>query len=164
MRHLKSIIAVGLAIGFSGDCAVAGDPSDRPGMGAIPYQDKDGTWGTMFRTWAPNATSVSVAGSFNGWSSTQYFLSSEGDGVWSMEIPLLPAGEEYQFIIRQPGVSYWRNDPYARQLTQSDGVSIIYDSEAFVFETVDFVTPAFNDWVIYEMHVGTFSGGVGGSL
>ena len=149
---------------LGGTNALAGDGSDRPGMGAIPFQDKDGAWGTMFRTWAPNATSVSVAGSFNGWSSTQFFLTSEGKGVWSMEIPFLSAGEEYQFIIRQPGVSFWRNDPHARELTQSDGVSIIYDPEAFVFKTTDFVAPAFNDWIIYELHVGTFNGGVGDSL
>ena len=142
---------------FVGASALAGDPSDRPGMGAIPFQEKDGNWGTMFRTWAPNATSVSVAGSFNGWTSTQFFLSSEGDGIWSMEIPFVGPGEEYQFIIRQPGASYWRNDPHARQLTQSNGVSIIYDPDSYVFKTTDFQTPPFNDWIIYELHVGSFT-------
>ena len=142
---------------------LAGDPSERPGMGALPYEDS-GAWGTTFRTWAPNASSVSVAGSFNGWASTQFFLYNEGGGVWSLDIPAVVAGDEYQFIVRQPGVSYWRNDPHARVLTQSDGVSIVYDPAAFEFSTTDFSTPSFNDIVIYEMHVGTYSGSVGASL
>ena len=136
------------------------DVSDRPGMGATPYIEKDGAWGTTFRTWAPNANSVSVAGSFNGWSSTQFFLTSEGEGVWSMDVPFVGVGDEYQFIVRQPGLSLWRNDPYARRVTQSNGVSIVYDAEAFEFQNTDYQTPSFNDWVIYEMHVGTFDGSV----
>ncbi len=133
-------------------------------MGAVPYEDDDGAWGTTFRTWAPNASSVSVAGSFNGWSSLQYFLYQEDNGVWSLDVPFVGEGEQYQFIVRQPGVSHWRNDPHARLLTQSDGVSVIYDPNAYEFQTTDFITPPFNEWVIYELHVGTFSGGVGDSL
>ena len=38
-------------------------------MGAIVYADANGT-GVTFRTWAPNATTVVVKGSFNGWGST----------------------------------------------------------------------------------------------
>jgi 1,4-alpha-glucan branching enzyme len=43
--------------------------STRSGVGAIPYQVGPGNYGVTFRTWAPNASSVFVAGSFNNWSS-----------------------------------------------------------------------------------------------
>ena len=43
--------------------------SARPGWGSTPYHDAAGT-GVTFRVWAPNATSVSVPGQFNGWSQT----------------------------------------------------------------------------------------------
>ena len=165
MRIKPNSIVLGLLSGalFISPLANA-DVSDRPGMGATPYIEKDGAWGTTFRTWAPNANSVSVAGSFNGWSSTQFFLSSEGEGVWSMDVPFVGVGDEYQFIVRQPGLSLWRNDPYARRVTQSNGVSIVYDAEAYEFQNTDYQTPPFNDWVIYEMHVGTFDGSVASSL
>lgn len=43
----------------------AGAQSSRSGIGAIPYADAGGT-GVTFRTWAPNASSVTVKGAFNG--------------------------------------------------------------------------------------------------
>ena len=57
--------------------------SARPGMGAIPYADAGGT-GVTFRTWAPNATAVSVHGSFNGWGSTPLVQEATG-GLWSVD-------------------------------------------------------------------------------
>ncbi|MDG1978544.1 MAG: hypothetical protein P8I44_08265, partial [Phycisphaerales bacterium] len=60
-------------------CASA--QSARPGPGASLYDDDEGE-GTTFRTWAPNALSVSVAGSFNGFNPDTHLLGSEGDGWW----------------------------------------------------------------------------------
>ena len=53
--------------------------SARPCIGAVPYQVGTAR-GVTFRTWAPNASAVSVAGSFNNWSTTAHQLSSEGNG------------------------------------------------------------------------------------
>jgi len=39
--------------------------STKPGVGAIPFNLGSGNLGVTFRTWAPNATSVSVGGTFN---------------------------------------------------------------------------------------------------
>ncbi|MBI4866909.1 MAG: hypothetical protein HY816_08145 [Candidatus Wallbacteria bacterium] len=56
--------------------------------------------GIRFQLSAPLARRVSIAGSFNGWSSGRHLLSDpEGDGVWSIDLPL-PAGEhEYLMLI-----------------------------------------------------------------
>src|SRR5258708_12336955 len=62
--------------------------SGRPGMGSIPYADASGT-GVTFRVWAPDATSVTVPGSFNGWTPTANpFVKQPGaSGLWSRHPP-----------------------------------------------------------------------------
>jgi len=57
-------------------------------MGAIPYPG-----GTAFRVWAPFATHVAIAGSFNHWSETAHPLGHEGGGIWSPEVPGAGIGE-----------------------------------------------------------------------
>ena len=47
-------------------------------------------------------------------------------------------------------------DPYARQVTNSIGNSIVYDPDAFDWGDDAFVMPSWDDLVIYEMHIGTF--------
>ena len=69
--------------------AVVGKPlssgaasSSRPGMGSIPYSG-----GVTFRVWAPNATKVTVEGTFNGFSTTATPLFSEvTNGNWSVDV------------------------------------------------------------------------------
>ena len=51
------------------------------GMGALPFAG-----GASFRVWAPFATNVCVAGSFNGWSMTANPLTQEGNGYWSTDV------------------------------------------------------------------------------
>jgi 1,4-alpha-glucan branching enzyme len=50
-----------------------------------------------------------------------------------------------------------RNDPRARLLTSSVGESVVYDDGAFDWQDDAFTMPAWNDLVIYELHVGTFN-------
>jgi 1,4-alpha-glucan branching enzyme len=127
--------------------------SSRPGWGATPYADAGGT-GVTFRTWAPNAASVTVAGSFNGWNTGSLPLISEGGGVWSRDITTAAVGHPYKFVING---TLWRRDPYSKQL-EGTGTrnSIIHNAAAFAWGTNDFVMPPPNELVIYEMHIGAF--------
>jgi 1,4-alpha-glucan branching enzyme len=50
-------------------------PSERLGMGAIPYER-----GTTFRVWALHADQVYVTGTFNDWSERAHPLAHEGGG------------------------------------------------------------------------------------
>ncbi len=127
-------------------------PSSRSGLGALPYSG-----GVAFRVWAPNATSVSVAGSFNSWSASANPLASESGGNWSVDVGSAAVGDEYQFVIDG---TLWRIDPWARQVTNSVGNGIITD-DAYSFSS--FTGPAWNEMVIYEMHVGTFDDAPGGT-
>ena len=129
--------------------------SSRPGWGSIPYAGAAGT-GVTFRTWAPSATSVSVAGTFNGWSSSANPLVKEGatSGVWSADVPAARTNHSYKYVVNG---SLWRSDPRSRTIDSADNNnSIVAPTNAFVWNgDVANITNA-RDLVIYEAHVGTF--------
>ncbi|MFN8441864.1 MAG: alpha-amylase family glycosyl hydrolase [Caldilineaceae bacterium] len=125
--------------------------SQRPGMGAIPYQG-----GTTFRVWAPNANNVFVAGTFNQWQEMASPLASEGNGYWSADVPVAKSGDEYRFTLQLGEEKFSRIDPYAREVTNSVGNGVIVDP-GFDWGNEHFQLPAWNELVIYEMHIGTFS-------
>jgi len=129
-------------------------------MGAIPHDD-----GTTFRVWAPHALSVSVAGSFNDWDIARDPLVRDDGGraeTWSAEVPEAHPGDEYRFVLRTPAGEVYRIDPRARRLTNSVGNGVIYDANAFDWGDAEFHQPPWNDLVVYELHVGTFSTGMHG--
>ncbi|MEW5867173.1 MAG: hypothetical protein AB1774_10005 [Bacillota bacterium] len=48
----------------------------------------------------PGARTVTLAGTFNGWSTTATPLEDyDGDGVWSVRLPLAPGRYEYKFVV-----------------------------------------------------------------
>ncbi len=119
-------------------------------MGAIPY---DG--GVTFRTWTLFADSVAVAGEFNSWGQTP--LVSEGGGLWSADVPVASAGQQYKFVVNQSGDVMWRKDPRGLAVTNSNGNSIIYDQTAFDWGDYSWSMAPWNEIILYEMHVGTFN-------
>jgi 1,4-alpha-glucan branching enzyme len=131
--------------------------STRVGMGAITFEG-----GVTFRVWAPHADSVSVAGSFNDWDTGRDQMAAEDGGTWSLDVAGAADGDEYRFLLRAGGHDLWRIDPRARRLTNSVGNAIVYGSGGFDWGGTEFRTPDWNDLVIYELHVGTFSPGMQG--
>lgn len=119
-------------------------------MGAIPYRDGGG--GVTFRIWAPFAARVSVAGTFNQWSSAADPLSAEGNGFWSADVPAARIGHEYKIVLND---SLWRIDPQARAVTNSVGNGVITDRE-FEWKINDFQAPPWHEMVVYQMHLATF--------
>src|SRR6266705_2251255 len=60
----------------------------------------DGVAGTVFSVWAPNASKVSVVGSFNDWNNNSHRLESRGSsGIWEGFIPDVGKGSLYKFHI-----------------------------------------------------------------
>lgn len=127
--------------------------SSKSGMGA--WVDSGDT---TFRVWAPNASSVSVAGSFNSWSSTANPLASESGGTWSVDVPGDLRGETYKFVIDG---TLWKNDPRATQVTNSVGDSVVTLPDPYAWSS--FTMPGWHELVIYEMHIGTFNDSPGGN-
>lgn len=127
-------------------------PTSRPRMGTTVIEG-----GVAFRVWAPFASEVFAAGTFNQWSTTANPFVSEGNGYWSVEVPGAKNGDEYQFVIRngtQPLI--WHKNPYASEVVYSSGNAIIHDPN-FDWTGDNFTMPPWNELVIYEMHVGTFN-------
>ena len=109
-----------------------------------------------FRVWAPHAEKVFVGGSFNNWSKNEISLEIEDNGYWSVITEKASEGDEYKFFIEYEGEVLARNDPYAFEVTNSNGNSIIRTLD-FKWDDEDFKMPSWNELVIYELHVGTFN-------
>jgi len=120
-------------------------------MGTILYPG-----GAAFRVWAPFASSIFAAGTFNQWSATANPFASEGNGYWSVEVSGAAVGDEYQFVIHNADQVLWHKNPYASEVVNSSGNAIIHDPD-FDWTGEDFVMPPRNELVIYEMHIGTFN-------
>ena len=111
---------------------------------------------TTFRVWAPNADKVAVTGSFNDWDESGIRLEQEENGYWAGVSEIPTEGDEYRYLIQNGSDTFMKNDPYAFEVTNSDGNSIIRTLD-FDWGDTAFQMPHWNELVIYELHVGTFN-------
>jgi 1,4-alpha-glucan branching enzyme len=84
-------------------------------LGAHPLT-ANGTYGTYFAVWAPNATQVSVMGEFNHWDKASHALRPRGQsGIWEGFIPGVGQGTIYKYhiISRYQGYQVDKSDPIA---------------------------------------------------
>lgn len=110
--------------------------------------------GAVFRVWAPGATSAAVRGDFNAWGIST--MSSDGNGYWYKYIFGVDPDDEYKFYFNN---SLWKEDARAQALNPADSNnSVMVDQTAYEWADNKFRVPAFEDMIIYELHVGTFSG------
>lgn len=116
-RLFAAVIAS--AAGLAASPALA-QVSTKSGIGATPYSG-----GVTFRVFAPFATSVGVYGDFNSWNTAGIALSSEGNGYWSHDVAGALDGQQYKYIVTNGANTYYKNDPRAREVTNSVGNSII---------------------------------------
>jgi 1,4-alpha-glucan branching enzyme len=147
--------------------SVAAAPSKTKTLGAALFPDKSGS---SFRVWAPNASSVKVLLQADSSTPAASFALAKDAGnpaYWSADIADAVAGHLYQFAIQNSGGDQYdpgglpllRADPCARQVTSSDPKlpSLISDAAIYKF-TAPFQTPAFQDFIVYQAHVGSFAG------
>ncbi|MEM8703827.1 MAG: 1,4-alpha-glucan branching protein GlgB [Pseudomonadota bacterium] len=66
--------------------------------------DHEGTRGTHFAVWAPNARRVSLVGNFNSWDGRRNVMRRcGGTGVWEIFMPDLDEGAVYKFELTDAG-------------------------------------------------------------
>jgi 1,4-alpha-glucan branching enzyme len=113
--------------------------------------------GATFRVWAPGAHSVHVIGDFNGRQRNDAgLLNRDGQGHWLGFLPGVRDRQRYLFYVAGDGGEGPKRDPYARELqTPFPGDCIVRQTD-FPWHDTGYVTPAFHDFVIYQLHVGTF--------
>ncbi|MBV9179894.1 MAG: malto-oligosyltrehalose trehalohydrolase [Acidobacteria bacterium] len=106
---------------------------------------------TRFRLWAPTASSVALW--LPGASRRQAMVGNH-DG-WFELVTEAPPGTHYQYVINS---QHPVPDPASRfQPTAVHGVSEVIDPEVFSWRDLDWRGRPWEEAVIYELHVGTFS-------
>lgn len=133
-------------------------------LGCHPLKKK-GEEGYVFRTWAPNAKSISVMGDFNGWNNTAHPMKKiSTEGIWEVFIPNVEQGQMYKYeITDKTGFARLKADPYAfMQETDGKTASIVYDIEGYEWQDKGYIdyrnkknnyTSAMN---VYEVNLGSW--------
>lgn len=121
-------------------------------LGAVAH---DG--GVDFTVWAPFAKSVSLLLAIE-FDSKDIPMKNDDEGYWSVSNVDAKPGQSYKYkIITQDDRELQKNDPYAKQLTDSDtGSSVIIDHEFDWGSTNEFIGVPHDQAIIYELHIGTF--------
>ncbi len=121
-------------------------------MGATLVAD-----GATFRVWAPHARTVHVLGDFNDRQRNDAsLLTRDEQGHWRGFIPHARDRQRYMFYVVGDGSEGPKRDPYARELQSPFPSECIIRSSDFPWHDCGYVTPKFQDFVIYQLHVGTF--------
>ena len=113
--------------------------------------------GATFRCWAPEAKAVHVVGEFNNRARTDAsLLTRDAAGHWRGFIPGVRDRQRYMFYVVGEGSEGPKRDPYARELETPFPGECVVRKPDFPWHDSGFITPPFHEFVIYQLHVGTF--------
>jgi 1,4-alpha-glucan branching enzyme len=122
---------------------------------------KPGGAGASFRVWAPHAQSVQVLIRRNNDANYQPLdlaRDAAGSEYWSADVSGVGVDEEYRFrMILGPGRAYEHVDPYAREVSSSDGNAASWAVDP-TFAWKAFRSPYFENFIIYQCQIGSFAG------
>ncbi|MBR9976757.1 MAG: 1,4-alpha-glucan branching protein GlgB [Bacteroidetes bacterium] len=129
------------------------------------YRVVHGIGGVEFAVWAPNARSVSVIGSFNGWDRRRHAMRVLGSsGVWEIFIPGIGEGELYKFEIKtRDGHILAKTDPFATSMEKRPRTaSVVHAPPPFGWNDDEWLenrqtyNPLHEAVSIYEIHIGSW--------
>ena len=120
-----------------------------------------GGGGAVFRTFAPNASRITLTGAMNGWTETD--LHQDGrSGFWEVSVPGTQAGQLYKYRIYAADGSVTEHcDPYGFAMELRPACcSIVTDLEEYRFTDDAWMQARSADpdapLNIYEMHLGSW--------
>jgi 1,4-alpha-glucan branching enzyme len=145
---------------------------DMRGAGATLVEN-----GCFFKVWAPDADEVQLAGNFNevydNGALGVHSLTKDSGGYWFGFVPGCAASHRYKYVIDNPGGAdniagtSWKLDPRAKDSDHSfNGVNgeekrLDFNADIVVdpkYDWAPFTSPERNDYIIYQLHVGSFAG------
>jgi hypothetical protein len=99
---------------LGGRILAPGTPSEQ----SLPGIAQAGETVIQFVLVAPEAASVALVGDFNDWNvSATPLVQDQGDGVWSVTVPLTPGRYQYSFLVDG---STWIQDPRAARAVEDE--------------------------------------------
>jgi 1,4-alpha-glucan branching enzyme len=125
----------------------------------------DGTRGTTFHVWAPNAQRVSVVGDFNRWDGRVHPMRKLlGCGVWEIFLPGVGEGAHYKFEVKQAhGALVLKSDPFAFfSQYGKETASLVFDLHRYTWDDAKWMEQRkTQEWhrspvSIYEVHLGSW--------
>ena len=130
-----------------------------------------GTGSTTFTVWAPNARSVAVVGSFNGWKAEPLQRLQDGSGRWSVSISGPASGDHYKYRIHGADGQWMdKADPYALRCEHPPGtasriwaLSHDWGDEEWMAARGQRQSHA-SAMSIYEVHLGSWQRGADGQF
>ena len=120
--------------------------------------------GTVFRVWAPNASSVCVVGDFNGWEQGKNQMVKVSDEIFECEIEGVKEFDVYKYAITDKnGNTVLKADPYGfHTQTPPETASVVYHLDGYSWNDEKWLkhrskTNVLESAVnIYEMHLGSW--------
>ena len=119
----------------------------------------------VFRTWAPNAVSVSISGDFNGWNDDADKAERiTAGGIWEAYVKNVKVYDSYKFcIVTGDGRKLMKSDPYGYHMeTRPDNATKYYELGGYKWtdakwekakrEKAQYDKPV----NIYEVHFGSW--------
>ena len=128
--------------------------------------EHNGTNGTYFAVWAPNAKTVSVFGNFNGWNKESHQLNPrwDGSGIWEGWVANIGNGEVYKYYIDSNigGQKLEKGDPFAFRWEESPKTASMVWDTWYEWQDQDWMKTRkkANDLAapcsVYEVHIGSW--------
>ena len=127
--------------------------------------DHEGSHGTHFAVWAPNAQRVSVVGDFNSWDGRRHVMRRVGQsGVWEIFVPGLGDGTLYKYeVVGADGANRLKADPVGfGSQHPPEKASVVRDISGYGWHDGDWMarrkeaTALDQPISIYEVHLGSW--------
>ncbi len=133
--------------------------SPQPPSGLFPGAVDRGDGQVSFALYAPGKQRVSVVGDFNNWDPEADQMSVTAAGLWWIEKDFEPGRYTYQFAVDDGRLIC---DPYATALAEDSAFDppraiVEVGRRSYTWQHEDWSSPAFEDLIIYELHVGDFT-------
>ncbi len=119
---------------------------------------------TIFRVFAPHATSISVVGDFNNWDDKVNVMKRISDeGVWEAEVNNARIFDNYKYQITSFNKRFLKQDPYAYHNETNGGTSSkVYSLDGYNWQDNEWIEDRKNKNIydkpmnIYEVHLGSW--------